>query len=1220
MRNLHLLRNINSQKSALSDFSKCFILSEPTTDGIQMFIFSKCLKVYSDNGLLLADLSNFVNISDHVVVVGCNYIFSELFIFLNTGYLITINIESGTNEVQVKQLNFVNIVNVVWSPDFERTVLIRENGFLSVLSVLNDDWDNLQEISLMDCTEEQNKFVNVGWGSVETQFRGSEGKFSNIKPTEFATKENIADTSVHICWKQNSTAFAVSYLCLNEKIRKIKIFNQDGLLLNITTDIYGLQPVIDWWPSRNLITSVQMLPNKKIVCFLEENGLRHGEFRVADNINITELHWNNTGSILAIQGTENEHPVITLWTSSNYKWFQKQKLEFKQHVMYMQWDLEVPHRLHIILEHGIYRIFEWLFQISESVQCDYNHNLSIIAVINDKIINLTPYKFVCLPPSIPHSSYSTETAINVVIFGSSSETNASMNPNSAILYLSNNHCLLMTHESCKMEEYSFRFEDTDEEIEFSTPLELSVWLWLQPYSLYFQWSRSDGNYFCVSSLEPVTKSIIIQKIMKLDSLIIAIINYNNDVIVHTEDGFLLIYQNDELRPMNITLLEPCFRLQVLNSNTLLGLSKNRNLYINSNIKWRDIVSFYWRSPFLVVLTMNSQLFITKVDFKKKEAEFNEVLARSVEPKCNLITIVDDQILLEMDRGNLEVVTPRPFSIYKMEKMLLEGQYFEVFRMLRKQRINLNVIFDHDPDAFFKNVRYIVNSITDPMYLSTFITELENDNVARKMFPWKYDALNGDVPNKVHSICEALVNCIRESNTLNLTSPLIAALIRQHKLTEAAHEAFKHNEIATLCHLVDPLEVYKAALTSYDLPCALKIVEHSKLDPSEYLLFIHELQQTEENYRKFKICNYLGKTDKALEHLIECTEGESLDECIAYIEKHVLYRNALKVFMEKFEQGQSIDHKFLKILTVVAEHFYQTGVYGHAALLFEKIGQTEQALNCFINNGDWFSAISIIKNMNSDVSKTEIYNKIYNVLRNKGQNEDAGFIAYNFLEDSAKAVNCYLTAKKYCKAINSAKGLSTNKLIEKMIRPHLQDEAKTMLDSMILEVSNVELYVKRLDQLRKMNKTEYFDDDKLSCVSLDSSDSGSLSSFGSRASSVSTSSKRARRLERKLWNLKEGNPREEPSLLKTIRDTIQNSAKEYSITVPDLCTGLIRVDDWTLAQKLWNEYDRVKAYFTEIKCKVWPSNELTEEGGFTDIQIRCPPDIVVASNSPLLCTN
>ncbi|XKL63333.1 hypothetical protein PGB90_005697 [Kerria lacca] len=1237
MRNLQILRNLSISDFIINNFNKFYVIPEQSSiKSIEILGFTKSLEIYlliidntsSLKSIFISNLPQDIEVIENISVLECKYIFNDLFIILNTGHLLKVSLlNSECNELVPTILNTGPLKCCSWSSDYERTVCINIEDILSVFTIEDCNFEKLIDISLQEIFEEQNKFVNVGWGSVETQFRGSEGKYSTIVNQEIHEEsfqdKNLNDDTVHICWKYNCTAFAVNYICKKDNIRKIKVFNQDGVLLNVTKSIYGLQSASDWCSLRNLITCVQTLPNKQVICFLEENALLHGDFQLPENIKITKLLWNNSGDILACIGSHLIHnqEFIALWTTSNYKWYMKQNLKFKERIVYVQWDAALPNRLHIILKSGVYRMIEWLFQINESSKCNCENNLSLVAVINNNNVNFTPYRLVYQPPSIPFKTNNTFVySVNAVIFPNMTLTSEHdyFDCNSTILYLDNNQILLLKYENTNIADiFSFTFNDPNVEIDFSTPVEMSAWLWILPNSLFFNWSRQDGNYFCVSHLDIANKSIIITKLFKLDSLIITIVNRDDDVIIHSEDGKLFIFQDDRLHLMSICFIEPCHFLEVINSDTLIALNQNKNLYINETIKWRDVISFYWKNPFLILVTMENQLLISKLDFVDERIQFKEIFGRNIEPRSYLVTLVDDQVILETKRGNIETITPRPFIIFKMEEMIKNSQYFEVFQMLRKQRINMNVIFDHDPASFLNNIKNIVNSMQEPSYLLTFITELKDENVAEKMFPWKYSKIKNETENKVLTICKALSDSIKELNNEKLNSSLIAALVRQDKLAEAANYAIKYNEIATLCHLSDAVIVYEAALASYDLECALKIIQYSKLDPSEYLPFIRELQETEENYRKFKICNYLEKYDEALKYLSNYEENEKFEECLKYIHKHKLYVTALELYnIKQNSVSNGIHSQYIKILTIVAEYFYENKFYEEAAILFEKAKLNEKALVCYLAIGDWFSSISIIKTMNCEKSiEMKMFSNTYDLLYKQGKYEDAAFIAYNFIGNCEIAVQTYLTAKKYCRSINVATSFKNENILRNIIKPYLKEEVTYIIESINSNMKSLNTYSKRLHDLREKNKQQDNDDeddhDRMSCISsTDSSDCSSVSSFGSRASSVSSTAKRARRRERKLWNLKPGNPREELSLLNILREIITNNSKQYSESIPDLTSALIKTDDLNLAKELNVEYAQFLKLIDNIRREVWPVTELKEEGGFKDIQTKCPPDICI----------
>lgn len=127
------------------------------------------------------------------------------------------------------------VVDILYSPDFERIVLLTENGRVTLVNecfeVLNDF--NITEISLTET-----KLVNVGWGKKETQFHGSEGKDKRVVK-EIIGDGNNTDDSINVCWRSDSLWFAIGYFNQITNLRSIKIFNRDGVLQYISEALSG---------------------------------------------------------------------------------------------------------------------------------------------------------------------------------------------------------------------------------------------------------------------------------------------------------------------------------------------------------------------------------------------------------------------------------------------------------------------------------------------------------------------------------------------------------------------------------------------------------------------------------------------------------------------------------------------------------------------------------------------------------------------------------------------------------------------------------------------------------------------------------------------------------------------------------------------------------------------------------------------------------------------
>ena len=56
------------------------------------------------------------------------------------------------------------------------------------------------------------------------------------------------------------------------------------------------------------------------------------------------------------------------------------------------------------------------------------------------------------------------------------------------------------------------------------------------------------------------------------------------------------------------------------------------------------------------------------------------------------------LLPQMPRGNLETISPRALVLSSVKKSLDQLDFRTAFLTMRKHRINLNLIYDHNPEV------------------------------------------------------------------------------------------------------------------------------------------------------------------------------------------------------------------------------------------------------------------------------------------------------------------------------------------------------------------------------------------------------------------------------------------------------------------------------------------------------------------------------------------
>ena len=162
------------------------------------------------------------------------------------------------------------------------------------------------------------------------------------------------------------------------------------------------------------------------------------------------------------------------------------------------------------------------------------------------------------------------------------------------------------------------------------------------------------------------------------------------------------------------------------------------LYVNGKEVASGITSYYIHSDFLMVTTVKHTLKCLPIQHLTKylsESMWSSESVRALERGSKLVLAVpnDTKTVLQMPRGNLEVIHPRPLALHILKKLLDECKYKDAMTILRKQRINLNVIVDHDPNLFKNNVQKFLEGVPNVDRLCVFIADLLKEDVTSTMY-------------------------------------------------------------------------------------------------------------------------------------------------------------------------------------------------------------------------------------------------------------------------------------------------------------------------------------------------------------------------------------------------------------------------------------------------------------------------------------------------------
>ena len=81
------------------------------------------------------------------------------------------------------------------------------------------------------------------------------------------------------------------------------------------------------------------------------------------------------------------------------------------------------------------------------------------------------------------------------------------------------------------------------------------------------------------------------------------------------------------------------------------------------------------------------------------------------------------VVLQMPRGNLETVYPRALVLAAIRRSIENEQYSDAFLACRNQRVDMNILHDHDPERFLTNVELAINQIKRIEHIDLLLSQL-----------------------------------------------------------------------------------------------------------------------------------------------------------------------------------------------------------------------------------------------------------------------------------------------------------------------------------------------------------------------------------------------------------------------------------------------------------------------------------------------------------------
>ena len=164
----------------------------------------------------------------------------------------------------------------------------------------------------------------------------------------------------------------------------------------------------------------------------------------------------------------------------------------------------------------------------------------------------------------------------------------------------------------------------------------------------------------------------------------------------------------------------------------------------------------------------------RIHFEELEENVSKAngIRRGCERGASIVVSFDTKVVLQMPRGNIEIVEPRALLFDKLGKVL-ESEKIDwklAFKMCRRQRVNLNLLVDHSGIDEFSTRDFYTALLPDfrdknaVAAFNTFLFELEEQNCT--LIGGLYsEVYHRDTPpsekNKVTCVCSDLCQIMEE---------------------------------------------------------------------------------------------------------------------------------------------------------------------------------------------------------------------------------------------------------------------------------------------------------------------------------------------------------------------------------------------------------------------------------------------------------------------------
>ena len=397
-------------------------------------------------------------------------------------------------------------------------------------------------------------------------------------------------------------------------------------------------------------------------------------------------------------------------------------------------------------------------------------------------------------------------------------------------------------------------------------------------------------------------------------------------------------------------------------------------------------------------------------------------------------------------------------------------------MLRKNKIDLNLLCDINYDKFKANIKKFVQQNLRVDYLDLFIMGLSEEESKELEFlrprsgediiKRQFSEISGE-KNKINEICDLMrAELVSIDHDKELVLPILTTYVKKtpQELIEALYlvkelksseknvqrkpipphlnphtmkkekkekRIYYEDALEYIGWIVDANKLYNVALQTYDFDLVTMVATQTQKDPREFLPYLNSLKEMDPQYMRFKVQYDLKEYDLALKEISQA-DIKYFPEALSMIKKQRLYRQALRCYADQPE--------FLKEIKInFADYLHDRKYFEEAGLMYKYAGEYNKALKSLKETPNYEMLFAVAQYLNFDKEQTQELALEYskNLQKDDKNIREAGIVLANYHGHGdgvqQQAIDLLVKSKNYFFAIQKASLWDKKELIDKEIK-------------------------------------------------------------------------------------------------------------------------------------------------------------------------------------------